>query len=81
MSKPSAQSVRVNVGAAPRVAALLHAEQGVHCRFGHFRLLHDEKAAHIDDGADVLDADGAFFDARAAGEGSPRALLPESSGQ
>ena len=62
-------------GAAPRVAALLHAEQGVHTGFGDARLLEDEAAAHVHDGGHVLDDDGAFLHAGAAGHAVPDGLL------
>ena len=58
--------------ASPRVTALFHANQGVHRSLRHLRLLHDKEAAHVDDGADVLYADGTFFHACAAGQTVPQ---------
>ena len=58
-------------GAAPRVPALLHAQQRAHSRLRHRSLLHDQEPAHIDYRVHVLHADRTLLDARAAREAVP----------
>ena len=57
------------------MAALLHAEEGVLGGVGHAGLLHHEVAAHVDNGVDVLDEDGARLHAGAAGGAGPEDVL------
>ena len=58
-------------GASPRMTALLHAHQGVHGRFGHFGLLHDEMAAHVHDGVNMLHPNGTLLHAGSTGQTFP----------